>query len=52
MTTEGRIQQVLPALAAEPPSGPNAWRYLNAVLVEPHAAEALRSMHSLGCSRS
>jgi len=48
MTTEGRIQQVLPALAAEPPSGPNAWRYLNAVLVEPHAAEALRSMHSLG----
>jgi [protein-PII] uridylyltransferase len=48
MTTEGRIQQVLPALIENPPSGPNSWRYLQAVLVESHAADALRSMHSLG----
>jgi len=48
MATEGRIQQVLPALLSDAPSGPNSWRYLQAVLVEPHAADALRSMHSLG----
>lgn len=48
MATEGRIQQVLPTLRESPPSGPDCWKYLQAVLVEPHAAEALRSMHSLG----
>ena len=48
MSTEGRIRQVVPALQAAPPPGPDAWRYLEAVLLEPHAAEALRSMHSLG----
>jgi [protein-PII] uridylyltransferase len=48
MSTESRIQQVLPALAESPPSGPQSWRYLQNVLSEPHAAEALRSMHSLG----
>jgi [protein-PII] uridylyltransferase len=48
MSTESRIQQVLPELAKTPPSGPQSWRYLQAVLLEPHAAEALRSMHSLG----
>jgi [protein-PII] uridylyltransferase len=48
ISTENRIQQVLPALAEAPPSGPQAWRYLQSVLIEPHAAEALRSMHSLG----
>src|SRR6185437_2862107 len=48
MATEGRIQQVLPMLKENPPSGPDCWKYLQAVLVEPHAAEALRSMHSLG----
>ena len=48
MATEGRIQQVLPALKENPPSGPSCWKYLQSVLVEPHAAEALRSMHSLG----
>jgi [protein-PII] uridylyltransferase len=48
MSTEGRILQVLPALLETPPSGPQSWRYLQSVLIEPHAAEALRSMHSLG----
>lgn len=48
LSTESRIQQILPTLVDAPPSGPESWRYLQAVLVEPHAAEALRAMHSLG----
>lgn len=48
MSTENRIQQVLPGLVGTPPSGAQALHYLHSVLVEPHAAEALRSMHSLG----
>lgn len=48
LSTENRIEHILPNLAQTPPSGPVAWRYLQSVLVEPHAAEALRSMHSLG----
>src|SRR5436190_3855280 len=48
MSTENRIQQTLPGLNQAPPAGPQCWRYLQAVLVEPHAAEALRAMHSLG----
>jgi [protein-PII] uridylyltransferase len=48
LSTETRIQQVLPALTENPPSGPDSWRYLQSVLVEPHAADALRAMHSLG----
>src|SRR5258708_494607 len=48
MATESRIEQGLPTLAEAPPSGTQSWRYLQSVLVEPHAAEALRAMHSLG----
>ena len=48
MSTESRIHHVMPALVESPPTGPQSWRYLHAVLVEPHAAEALRSMHALG----
>jgi len=48
MATEHRIQQVLPEIQEKPPYGPEAWRYLQSVLIEPHAADALRSMHSLG----
>jgi [protein-PII] uridylyltransferase len=48
MATEHRIEQVLPSLRETPPSGPECWRYLQAILLEPHAADALRSMHSLG----
>ena len=47
-TTEYRIEQVLPALAATPPKGAEElWRYLQVILIEPHAADALRAMHSL-----
>ena len=46
-TTECRIEQVLPGLAAAPPKGAELWRYLQVILIEPHAAEALRAMHSL-----
>ena len=48
LSTETRIRQVLPTLAENPPSGQDSWRYLQSVLVEPHAADALRTMHSLG----
>ena len=48
MATENRILQVLPGLTQSPPTGPQCWGYLQAVLVEPHAADGLRAMHSLG----
>lgn len=48
MSTESRVQQVVPSLAEAPPTGPQSWRYLQSVLIEPHAAEGLRAMHSLG----
>ena len=46
-TTEHRIEQALPALAVTPPRGAELWLYLQETLLQPHAAEALRSMHSL-----
>jgi [protein-PII] uridylyltransferase len=46
-TTEYRIEQVLPALAATPPRGAELWLYLQETLVQPHAADALRSMNAL-----
>jgi [protein-PII] uridylyltransferase len=46
-TTEYRIEQALPALAATPPRGAELWLYLQETLLQPHAADALRSMHSL-----
>ena len=46
-TTEHRIEQVLPSLAATPPRGAELWLYLSQILIEPHAADALRAMHSL-----
>jgi [protein-PII] uridylyltransferase len=46
-TTEHRIEQELPALAVTPPRGAELWLYLQETLVQPHAAEALRAMHSL-----
>ena len=48
MSTESRVQQVVPSLTEAPPTGPQSWRYLQSVLTEPHAAEGLRAMHSLG----
>ena len=46
-TTEYRIEHVLPSLAATPPRGAELWQYLQVILLEPHAADALRSMHFL-----
>src|SRR6202140_4259430 len=46
-TTEHRIEQSLPALAVTPPRGAELWLYLQETLLQPHAAEALRAMHSL-----
>jgi [protein-PII] uridylyltransferase len=46
-TTEYRIEQALPALAATPPRGAELWLYLEETLLQPHAADTLRAMHSL-----
>ena len=46
-TTESRIEHILPSLAATPPKGAELWRYLQVILLEPHAAGALREMHAL-----
>jgi [protein-PII] uridylyltransferase len=46
-TTEYKIEQVLPSLAATPPRGAELWLYLGEILAQPHAAQALRAMHSL-----
>lgn len=46
-TTEHRIEQELPALAVTPPRGAELWLYLQETLLQPHAADALRVMHSL-----
>jgi [protein-PII] uridylyltransferase len=45
--TEHQIEEVLPALAAAPPKGAELWNHLQEILLAPHAAEALRTMHSL-----
>jgi [protein-PII] uridylyltransferase len=46
-TTEHHIEQALPALAVTPPRGAELWLYLQETLLQPHAADALRAMHSL-----
>ncbi|HXQ26905.1 MAG TPA: [protein-PII] uridylyltransferase [Candidatus Acidoferrales bacterium] len=46
--TEHQIEEILPTLAAAPPKGAALWHYLQEILLAPHAAEALRTMHSLG----
>jgi [protein-PII] uridylyltransferase len=46
-TTEYRLEQALPALAATPPRGAELWLYLQETLLQPYAADALRAMHSL-----
>jgi [protein-PII] uridylyltransferase len=47
-TTEHQMQEFLPLLAEAPPSGSEMWHHLQEILLAPHAAEALRAMHSLG----
>src|SRR5690348_4636376 len=46
--TEHQVEEFVPAIAATPPKGPELWHYLQEILLAPHAAEALRTMHSLG----
>ena len=46
-TTEYKIEQLLPSLASTPPRGAELWLYLGEILAQPHAANALRAMHSL-----
>jgi [protein-PII] uridylyltransferase len=45
--TEHQVEQSLPTLTASPPKGGELWHYLQEILLAPHAAEALRTMHSL-----
>ena len=46
-TTESQISQALPSLSSDPPKGAELWHMLQEILVAPHAADALRSMHAL-----
>jgi [protein-PII] uridylyltransferase len=46
-TTEQHVEQVLPAMAATPPRGAELWIYLQEILLQTHAADALRTMHAL-----
>jgi [protein-PII] uridylyltransferase len=45
---EDRITDALPVLAIHIPEGPYLWNALREVLLAPHAAHALRTMHALG----
>jgi [protein-PII] uridylyltransferase len=45
---EDRIADALPVLAIHIPEGPYLWNALREVLLAPHAAHALRTMHALG----
>ena len=45
---EDRITDALPVLAISIPEGPYLWNALREVLLGPHAAHALRTMHALG----
>jgi [protein-PII] uridylyltransferase len=47
-STELRVEQALPTVAAQELSGPERWAALRKVLIRPHAARALRIMHELG----
>ena len=46
-SAEHQVEEIAPALAAAAPKGSHLWHYLQEILVAPHAAEALRAMHSL-----
>ena len=46
-TAEHQLDPARPQLAANLPSGPDFWRFLEDILPELHAAESLRAMHSL-----
>ncbi len=46
-TAEHQLEAARPRLAGSVPSGADFWRFLEDVLPELHAADALRAMHSL-----
>ena len=46
-TAEHQLEQATPALAGRLPAGSEIWRFLQEILPESHAADALRAMHSL-----
>ncbi|MGA8676592.1 MAG: [protein-PII] uridylyltransferase [Candidatus Acidiferrales bacterium] len=46
-STEYQIERMLPALTESPPKGAELWHLLQEILMAPHAADALRAMHSL-----
>jgi [protein-PII] uridylyltransferase len=48
METERRLNNARRGLADTMPQDAKLWGYLKELLVQPHAAEALRAMHSLG----
>jgi [protein-PII] uridylyltransferase len=45
---ELQIEQMIGPLSAAPPKGAEAWHYLQEILLAPHAASALRAMHTIG----
>ena len=47
-STDQRIEQALPGIAAINLSGPERWEFLRKIIVLPHAAQALRAMQELG----
>jgi [protein-PII] uridylyltransferase len=47
LTSEHQLEQARPGLAASLPSGGDFWKFLEDILPELHAADALRAMHSL-----
>jgi [protein-PII] uridylyltransferase len=46
-TAEHQMEQFVISLAANPPKGVELWHNLQEILLAPHAADALRAMHSL-----
>jgi [protein-PII] uridylyltransferase len=44
---ERQIEEALPLMVADPPSGIELWHNLQEILLAPHAGDALREMHSL-----
>jgi len=46
-STEYQIERMLPTLTEAPPKGAEFWHLLQEILMAPHAADALRAMHSL-----
>jgi [protein-PII] uridylyltransferase len=46
-TAELQVEEALPFVAADPPSGIELWHNLQEILLATHAGDALREMHSL-----